>query len=73
MINHPMESMRNAGNYYPWRITLHSNLYRMQDPPRENRILMVKGHADCVNRHTLGHDWWGHPDILCASHSYGKL
>jgi len=37
----------------------------LQDPPEENRILLVTGHADCVNRHLVGHDWWGHPSFTC--------
>lgn len=33
----------------------------LQDPPGENRIVQVTGHADLVNRHTFGKDWWDHP------------
>lgn len=37
----------------------------LEDPPGENRMLIVQGHADCVNRHVIGHDWWGHPHFTC--------
>jgi hypothetical protein len=37
----------------------------LQDPPGENRMLIVQGSADCVNRHVIGHDWWGHPKFTC--------
>ncbi len=33
----------------------------MHDPPGENRIVHTTGHADLVNRHTFGKDWWDHP------------
>lgn len=35
----------------------------LTDPPGENRIVQVSGHADLVNRHTFGHDWWDHPPM----------
>jgi hypothetical protein len=35
----------------------------LTDPPGENRIVQITGHADLVNRHTFGHDWWDHPPI----------
>lgn len=46
------------GTTTPVRIDLH-------DPPGENRILIVDGHVDAVNRHVIGHDWWGHKTITC--------
>jgi hypothetical protein len=35
----------------------------LTDPPGENRIVQITGHADLVNRHTFGKDWWDHPRI----------
>ncbi|MGH8575207.1 MAG: hypothetical protein ACREX8_21945, partial [Gammaproteobacteria bacterium] len=35
----------------------------LHDPPGENRIVQVTGRADLVNRHTIGKDWWDHPQM----------
>jgi len=38
-------------------------ILELHDPPGENRIVQITGRADLVNRHTLGKDWWDHPQM----------
>jgi hypothetical protein len=48
------------------------------DPPaEERRDVRVLAHADVVNRHTFGHDWWDHrdtaDDLYLTDENSGKV